>query len=306
MSWGRIWEAMRSYGLAYGELGAGLHGLPSQSGEPAQTFLSLWDGGMLWCAGLGGEFTENGAGDVLNLPFYLTRGGERTILLFDNSGVLENDAWAETAGSLGLPLLLSAELWEGGLPEKVAAAEEIRREYGYSFVMEDQLMYSIAAAANLRVDVMSNSSSRFDLELVGTGVTNTQALYSGEYQTACGVRLSLGEALGGLELEVDADVWRREGNELYLGLNRPVRVYEADGGSAPEAHIARVNLPATVSVHARRGLGDIHGGRDDGGGDLRARPGTESSGWTARESGRGGTVFTRYSAEPGSIIITYD
>lgn len=298
-------EAMRSYGLAYGELGAGLHGLPSQSGEPAQTFLSLWDGGMLWCAGLGGEFTENGAGDVLNLPFYLTRGGERTILLFDNSGVLENDAWAETAGSLGLPLLLSAELWEGGLPEKVAAAEEIRREYGYSFVMEDQLMYSIAAAANLRVDVMSNSSSRFDLELVGTGVTNTQALYSGEYQTACGVRLSLGEALGGLELEVDADVWRREGNELYLGLNRPVRVYEAEGGSAPEAHITRVNLPATVSVHAG-GASVIftEGGMMEV--ETSAPAGTESSGWTARESGRGGTVFTRYSAEPGSIIITYD
>lgn len=297
--------AMRTYGLAYGELGAGLHTLPSTQGDPAQTFLSLWDGGMLWCAGLGGEFVQNGAGDVLALPFYLTYNGESTILLLDSSGALENEAWADIAGSLGLPLLLGAELWEGDLAEKVQSVEAIRREYGYSFVMEDQLMYSIAAAANLRVDAMGNSSSRFDIELVGSGVSNAQALYSGEYQTACGVRVSLGEALSGLELEVDADVWRREGNELYLGLNRPVRIYESDSGSGDEMHILRVNLPATVSVHA--GGASVlftEGGMMEV--ETSAPASTESSGWSARESGSGGTVFTRYSAEPASILIAYD
>ena len=29
------------------------------------------------------------------------------------------------------------------------------------------------------------------------------------------------------DIRTDADVWHREGNELYLATNRPVRVYEA-------------------------------------------------------------------------------
>ena len=108
-------------------------------------------------------------------------------------------------------------------------------------------MYAIAAAENLDVDVMGNSASGFDIELVGSGVTNATALYSGVYQTSCGVRVSLGEGLSGLELAVDADVWRRDGNELYIGLNRPVRIYESSEEAEP--HLTRVNLPATLSVH---------------------------------------------------------
>ena len=131
-------------------------------------------------------------------------------------------------------------------------------------------MYAAAAAANLELDVMGNSSSRFDIELVGAGATNTTALYSGIYQTSCGVRVSLGEALSGLELAVDANVWRRVGNDIYVGLDRPVRIYEAEAGAEETPHLARVNLPAMLSVHEGGGLRALRHGRHDAGGDLRA------------------------------------
>ncbi len=297
-------DAMRLYGAAYGQTGAGLHAGASGAGEPSQTFLSLYDGGMLWCAGLSGEVTDPGAEKVLSLPFYLTRGGEETILLLDSSPVLENEAWAETAGTLGLPILLEAELWETeALDERVAAAADFAAAYGYSFVTEYQLMYAIAAAENLDVDVMGNSASGFDIELVGSGVTNATALYSGVYQTSCGVRVSLGEGLSGLELAVDADVWRRDGNELYIGLNRPVRIYESSEEAEP--HLTRVNLPATLSVH--------EGGASvlfDRGGMMQVETSvpasTSSSGWTSEPSASGGTIFTKYASSPGSILISYD
>lgn len=298
--------AMQGYGVAYGRLGAGLHAGASLSGDPAQTYLSLWDGGVLWCAGLSGEVEELGAGELLSLPFYLTRGGERTILLLDASPALDDPAWAQAACALGLPLLLEAELWDGAaLAGRVAGAAELCAQYGYSSMTESQLMYAAAAAANLELDVMGNSSSRFDIELVGAGATNSTALYSGIYQTSCGVRVSLGEALSGLELAVDANVWRRVGNDIYIGLDRPVRIYEAEAGAEETPHLARVNLPAMLSVH--------EGGASvlfDTGGMIQVETSapatTESDGWTAEPAPGGGTVFTKYSSTPGSILISYE
>ena len=119
------------------------------------------------------------------------------------------------------------------------------------------------------------------------------------------VRVSLGEALSGLELAVDANVWRRVGNDIYIGLDRPVRIYEAEAGAEETPHLARVNLPAMLSVHEggasvlfdTRGMMQV---------ETSAPATTESDGWTAEPAPGGGTVFTKYSSTPGSILISYE
>ena len=183
--------------------------------------------------------------------------------------------------------------------EAIASIERVqafREKFGYSFVMENQLASACAAAINLSLDIVGNSEESFDIELVGSGQSNTFPLYSGNYQISTGVRLSLGTALQGRDIRTDADVWHRDGSDLYIGLNRPVRVYEAAEGAAEEAaHIERVNLPATISTHeGGASVSFLSNGYMEV--ETSAPATTQSSGWTAKELEDGGTLFYKYGA----------
>ena len=173
-------------------------------------------------------------------------------------------------------------------------------------MMENQLISACAAAWNLSLDLVGNSEERFDIELVSSGETNRFALYSGDWQGAVGARVSLGEALAGRDIRTDADVWRRVGDELYVSLNRPVRVYEAaesEGGEGA-GHLCLVNLPATVSAS---GSGATVSFRE--GGCMQVETSCpavmESAGWTATPLEGGGTLFTKYGAA-SSLSISYE
>ena len=206
----------------------------------------------------------------------------------------------------GLPLCLYADCSEPELESRLQVAQELRAEGGYAFMMENQLISACAAAWNLSLDLVGNSEERFDIELVSSGETNRFALYSGDWQGAVGARVSLGEALAGRDIRTDADVWRRVGDELYVSLNRPVRVYEAaeNEGGEGAGHLCLVNLPATVSAS---GSGATVSFRE--GGCMQVETScpavTSSAGWTATPLEGGGTLFTKYGAA-SSLSISYE
>lgn len=296
-----------TYGVGYGNIGAGLHARRANAADPAQTFLSLWQGGFLWATNYStGVSVSTDAEDALALPFYLTvEGGDTTILMQNSSVLLSSAQYAAAAARYGAPVLLSLESTELGadaLSAAVSAAGSFRDEYSYNFVAEDQLMLGAAAACNLTVDAVGSGSGRFDIELIGTADTNTAPLYNGDYQASCGVRVSLGEALADRTVATDADVWYRDGNNLYVALNRAVRVYETDSPS-DGTHIARVNIPAIVQT---ADTGATLTFLDDGLMQIVVEGGasTDSKGWAVTENG-GYTTFTRYG-DAVSITITYN
>ena len=162
----------------------------------------------------------------------------------------------------------------------------------------------MAAAYNQTLNVRDNSGEGFDITLTAGAENNLAALYDGDYQTSTGAKISLGEALSGMDIVTDADVWHRDGNELYVSLNRPVRVYAAQEEQSAGTHLTRVNLPAMISS-------------DDAGASVKFSEGglmevavsgdayTTSEGWAYSKTESGETLFTCYDASPRTINITF-
>lgn len=308
-------ESLKLYGVVSDKLGANQHTWYTSSLSQTQTFLSLWKAGFLWNTGYAAPgdldpYPQASARNVISLPFFLTQDGKWTILLQNCCTMLYGyDEWTDISARYGMPMCVyyHCDFTAQDDTEAIASIEQVqafREKFGYSFVMENQLASACAAAINLSLDIVGNSEENFDIELVGSGQSNTFLLYSGNYQISTGVRLSLGTALQGRDIRTDADVWHRDGSDLYIGLNRPVRVYEAAEGAAEEAaHIERVNLPATISTHeGGASVSFLSNGYMEV--ETSAPATTQSSGWTAKELEDGGTLFYKYGAA-SALIISY-
>ena len=308
-------EAMqKAYGVGFGRMGVNQHTWYTSSIEARQTLLSAWNAGLLWNSGYSPAndpypVPQASARNVISLPFYLTVDGENTILLQNCSTVLyTGENLTDISAKYDMPVCLYYHCdFTVGNEEKAIAdietAEAFRQKHGYNFVSEDQLMLATAAAYNLSLDVVGAQSELFDIELIGTGTTNTFELYSGNYQTSCGVRVSLGEALSDRTISTDADIWYRDGNSIYVGLNRPVRIYESDT-PREGAHISRVNLPAAVSTEEGSAtvsfkVGGLMQVTVDGAAS------TTSKDWET-ETVDGQTVFTRIGDAANIVIIFED
>lgn len=308
-------ESLKLYGVVSDKLGANQHTWYTSSLSQTQTFLSLWKAGFLWNTGYAAPgdldpYPQASARNVISLPFFLTQDGKWTILLQNCCTMLYGyDEWTDISARYGMPMCVyyHCDFTAQDDTEAIASIEQVqafREKFGYSFVMENQLASACAAAINLSLDIVGNSEENFDIELVGSGQSNTFPLYSGNYQISTGVRLSLGTALQGRDIRTDADVWHRDGSDLYIGLNRPVRVYEAaEGASEQGAHIERVNLPATISTHeGGASVSFLSNGYMEV--ETSAPATTQSSGWTAKELEDGGTLFYKYGAA-SALIISY-
>ena len=59
------------------------------------------------------------------------------------------------------------------------------------------------------------------------------------------MRLSFSQETDASQIRTDADVWCWVDGDLYLGLNRPVRLYT--GEDKPPSHLEQVNLPAVIT-----------------------------------------------------------
>ena len=182
--------------------------------------------------------------------------------------------------------------------------EAFRQAHGYSFVMENQLMYASAAAYNMTLSVSGGySDGAFDATFTAGAENNRAAMYDGDYQTSTGAKISLGEALSDLDIAVDADVWHRDGSDIYVGLNRAARLYSA-GGEQEGTHLTRMNLPAMISSHeAGATIQFAEGGMMECA--VSGAASTASAGWSARTTENGETIFTCYDAAPRTLNITF-
>ena len=308
-------EAMESYGLDTSGVGANQHTWYTSTLSPGQSFRSLWEAGVLFNTGYGVSGDANpvpqySARNVISLPYYLTEdeSGERTILMQNCSTVCyEGEAWSDISARWDMPVAVYYHCdFTHGSPDaartNIETVQAFREKHGYSFVMENQLMYASAAAINMTLDVKNGSGEGFDITLSAGGETNRAAMYDADYQGSTGARISLGEALADEDIAVEAAVWRREGDEIYVSLCRPVRL--ASGEQAEGAHLTRINLPAAVSVTETGAAVQFK----EGGMMECAVSGaayTESEGWTCETNEAGETVFTCYDAEPRALNITF-
>ena len=308
-------EAMSSYGLNTTGIGANQHTWYTSSNSPQQSFLSLWNNGILFNTGYGVPGDTNpvpqySAQNVISLPFYLTVDGERTILLQNCSTVCyQGSNWSDISARWDMPIAVYYHCdFTVGNEEtartNLETVEAFRQAHGYSFVMENQLMYASAAAYNMTISVSGGySDGAFDATFTAGAENNRAAMYDGDYQTSTGAKISLGEALSDLDIAVDADVWHRDGSDIYVGLNRAARLYSA-GGEQEGTHLTRVNLPAMISSHeAGATIQFAEGGMMECA--VSGEASTASAGWSARTTESGETIFTCYDAAPRTLNITF-
>ena len=308
-------EAMSSYGLNTTGIGANQHTWYTSSNSPQQSFLSLWNNGILFNTGYGVPGDTNpvpqySAQNVISLPFYLTVDGERTILLQNCSTVCyQSTDWSDISARWDMPIAVYYHCdFTVGNEEtartNLETVEAFRQAHGYSFVMENQLMYASAAAYNMTLSVSGGySDGAFDATFTAGAENNRAAMYDGDYQTSTGAKISLGEALSDLDIAVDADVWHRDGSDIYVGLNRAARLYSA-GGEQEGTHLTRVNLPAMISSsEAGATIQFAEGGMMECA--VSGAASTASAGWSARTTENGETIFTCYDAAPRTLNITF-
>jgi hypothetical protein len=154
-------------------------------------------------------------------------------------------------------------------------------------------MMATAAAYNLNVKV-SGVVTDGDINLTLTPGEKSEdfALYDKDYQMAAGLKLVFREDVDPSKLSTDADVWRVDGQSLYLGLNKSVSVQQMTGKETP--HIARVNLPAEIKESADGAeLRFLDGGMMQV--VVSGSANTTSEGWTRSELD-GQTIFTKYGS----------
>ena len=309
-------DALASYGLTDLK-GVNQHTWHLSSFDESQSLRAIWDAGLLWESGYAPSGATNqapqvAAENVIALPFYVMDGGERTLLIQNCSTLLYRDgAWTDLSGKYRMPVFAYYHCdmiykSDEGAKEAASTVSAFRDKFGYNFVREDQMMYAIAAAYNLGVEVQS-SGDGFMIEPYALRTDFPQ--YNENAQRACGVRLDFAS---GVEetMGTDAAVWQRDGRSLLLGLDRSVNVFPETEGR-DDRHLARVNTPAVIDdaeggANVRfleRGLMEV---------TVSGRATTSDPGWTVTErpfvlgEQKEETVFSKFGGEETVHIVYAD
>ncbi len=300
-----LWElsahkkALESYGVDTSRMGANQHTWHLSANDQVQSFDAMWESGLLWNSGFeparSSVTPQVSAENVMALPFFLVREGEKTLLLQNCSTyTYVTEPWDAISAKYGMPTCVYYHcdwLFMPSIEEeargKTAMLKDFQEKYQYNFVREDQLMLATAAAYNLKLDCAGEGDA---LTLTPGHREEDFPLYEESYQNACGVRLSFGQDVDISQVSTDAHVWLWRDGELYIGLDKPVCI-RFDSPQGPENHLKQVNLPAAIT----RGEDGVTRLEFREGGMMQVRLAEPaqvlSQGWTVDETG---TVLTKF------------
>ena len=312
-------KAFETYGLEIGITGTNQHTWYTSTHRDAQSFLSEWNAGLLWNSGFapgGASFQspQAAAENVISLPFYLTNNGKRTILM-QNVSVLpyadqHQSQWTDLSAKYGVPICVFYHcdfVYESDREARtyLQALSDFQWKNNYNFVMENQMMLATAAEYNMALKVAGSNpsvSDNMNITLEAESISDDFPLYNSDYQNCTGVKINFSDAVEINTVSTDADVWYTSGNSLYLGLNKAVSVYTADGGEKEATHVERINIPAKVET---TDTGAIIKFLD--GGMMQAvvsgKAVTTDIGWIITDQ-NGKTVFTKYGTME-TLTISY-
>ncbi len=264
-------DAFAALGISWENTGANQHTWRINNIDPTQTLYNEYKSGLSWNFGF--EVPNSlmdpsyGAETVWSIPFYMVRGGQQTgMMLFSPSPALESlkSLYSYTAAwdmpvSYYLHVEYDAMRNPGKLEQLAQFMDEFRDANDYNFMTEEQMAKTFAAALNAKVKVTENpfkkllnsienqlrTPQQLDITLNAEVAMDQRKLLDGPYRDTAGIKVEVGEKYLMSGLETDADIYMRRGNDLYIGLNRPVRLFASKTGEQ-RAHVVRVNLPVNI------------------------------------------------------------
>ncbi|NLT63154.1 MAG: VCBS repeat-containing protein [Clostridiales bacterium] len=301
-------DSFKKYGLETSGIGVNQHTWYTSTLSPAQSLLSAYDAGLLWNSGFAPARSafnapQVAAENVISLPFYLKSGGENTILL-QNCSVLpyKGSDWTDISAKYGIPVCVfyHCDFVYRSDEEAIPYLKQLSDfwwENGYNFVKEDQMMTATAASYNMNVTVEGVNfavDSPIDILVKANEISSDFPLYNKLYQNSAGAKIVFSENIDARNIATDADVWKLEGNTLYISLNKPVSVKDTLAEAENNIHIERVNIAADIKTNPD---GAVISFLDNGmmQAVVSGRAETASEGWTVSERD-GKTIFTKYGA----------
>lgn len=299
-------KALEAYQIQTEGIGANQHTWYTSTLDPAQSMRSLWKAGLLWQSGYAGAGSTYIAPQMspeaaVSLPFFLTDGGERTLLM-QNCSVLPycDESMSDVSGKYAVPIVVYYHCdmiyrSDEEARDYIEKLSVFQRKHGYNFTRENDLMRASAAAYN----VTASAETADGGFVITPGASSADfPLYDETFQRAAGVRVDFTD---GLEraFTPDANVWKETADGYAVGLDGPV-TFRPDGKTGQ--HIEQVNVPAEITCTETGAALSFTG---DGmfqavvSGDAE----TPDGGWTV-ERYDGKTVFTRFGG-PAALHVQY-
>lgn len=307
-------RAMEDYGADLSQVGGNQHTWHTASVDGPQSMRAMYQAGLYWQSGFGApgaiqatphKYAEN----VVALPHYLVDDGAQTLLI-QNCSVLTytNEAHYALTARYRMPVCVYYHCdfvyqSDRTAHKKLNLLSEFCNTYHYNFNREDQLMLASAAAIHQRVAVSGTLAERDGLVLTGQMRTTDFDLYDAQVVQSLGVRIHPAASLRATDFAVDADIYFIDGNELVVGLNRPVRVSLPGQTAEERSHIAQINMACEISQE-----GDDTRLTFCSGGMMQivVEGSAHISGedWTVNQTD-GRTVFTKYG-DRESVLLHLD
>jgi len=294
----RQWAAMADYGVDLTGTGTNEHTWHTSGLGAAQTFSNQYRQGLLWNSGAempGSDATPQVAAEnVIFLPFFLKEDGESTMLMLNASTLFyKGDDWTDISARYGMPMLMYYHcdmIYKDDTEARnaIQKVSDFLSYHDYCCVREDQLACASAAALNTQITAGVEEDGE-TIRLSAAPIRTDLALYSEDYQSAVGVKLTFAAGTDAGAYTTDASVWRRMGSSLYLSLDHEVSVRKGETGSA---HLRRVNLPADIRREGEDLVVDFaQGGLMQV--EAEGTVSTPSEGWTLTRNGVN-TLLTKF------------
>lgn len=180
--------------------------------------------------------------------------------------------------------------------EKIKKADALVNDYGYNFVMENQLAKMTAAALNTRVIAKRDGDN---IIISAEGRNKDIPLYDKDYQNCTGVRVIFADDTSAEDFNIDANVSYVKNNSIYASLDKDITVSKTSVDN--DIHITSVNIPAKISKTDKgAALKFLDGGMMMV--VVKGTAKTNSDGWEITQQG-GSTVFRKYGKADTLKII---
>lgn len=263
-------KAFAYYGLQWDGKGTNLHTWHLNGDDPTQTLWALHESGLKWISGFeppGSSGIEPSGGTEYTwiLPFYLCKGTDRSDMLVYNTSLGNMKGLNSYVGSWDTIISYYYHTEYNAVKnpkqlENVAAKlEEFCNNWDYNFMGEDQMAKSLMAQLNAHVDAntdpfeqivrklqgKASGIAQFEISLKPVVKADSSSLLKGPYKNVAGVKVEAGEKFDSVQLDTDADIYMQRGKDLYIGLNRSVKVF-ASKTRNDRFHIESANLPVQV------------------------------------------------------------
>lgn len=251
------------------------------------TYRQQKNAGLLWnSASKTPDSYANPLGSAENaiaIPFYLDNG----LMMLEPSAVPYGKSYyAEISARYGAPLIFYNNIADEQ-EDILKRADNLVNDYGYNFAMENQLAKMVASAYNTFVNAKWENDG---LSLSAECRDKENPFYDENYLDCVGVKIILADSVLSDEFGVDASVYYKKDNCIYVSLDKGARI--SKNGEHKEINITSVNLPAKITRSEDTATVKFL----DGGmmsvtvkGSVR----TTSEGWqTTIQDGK--TVFTKY------------